>query len=329
VFVQSVFDPLGSDVATFLGALATSSYWSTAVSEYGIGSATLDVVSVPDALLGSDDEVPSYLQSHLSPLAAGWPAPDTNTVYLVPIDDTDCSVNAGFHSEVTIGAGKATYAVVRRCAGFLTALDTLSFVTSHELAESATDPFPFSAPAYSSVSDAAWEDFNNGGEVGDMCENSPADFIEPGTGHPVPRIWSNAQAAAGHDPCVPQPSGDVFFGAAPALPDMLGSDAFGVATRGLQIANDGQRTIDVTLFSDAATDDITVFAVQLGNGPDLALSFDRTSGRNGDVLHLTVGVGPPTGVIAGSNTVPVRSELFEIVAQLGDLQQSWPVAVGN
>jgi hypothetical protein len=162
-----------------------------------------------------------------------------------------------------------------------------------------------------------------------MCDDNPT-YVDPALGHPVVRIWSNAQAEAGHDPCVPHPSGDVYFIAAPHLDEIALDNLFGIAnsapivTPGLQIPIGTQRTIDVHLLSDQSTAQMSVSAIEWPADAsvalsDLDLSWDRTTGTNGDTLHLTI--------TALGDSAGLGHEFFYIQSQLGDATHTWPVAV--
>ena len=333
-------DPLASDLDQFLTTLATSNYWKTAVSEYGVGAATAIPVHVSDRPPVSTDDagIQAYLEAHLSPLASGWPAPDANTVYALYYPQgtmvTGCGVSfAAYHSDfLAMGGKRVAYAVIPRCANYgADPLEELTEFSTHEFAEAATDPYFFETPAYQTASDYAWQERANGGEVGDMCQYNPgSNLVDPELGHLVQRIWSNEEAAAGHDPCVPHPDGDVYFQAAPAATDTVTlsfSSGADVTTSGLQIPLHSTRTIDVDLFSDEPTAPIAVSALQWPSDPaveqpaDLAISWDRTSGINGETLHLTVTVN--------ADQYWEGHEYLIVTSQVGDLQQQWPVVIAN
>jgi hypothetical protein len=340
-FVTFPGDPLRDDVKTFLNDLAASAYWMAAVGEYGIGPATVTPIVVADQPPKTIDDngIATYLASHLSPRASGWPPPDANTVYVLfyPAETSVtglCTTYLGYHSNSFLSDGtQFAYAVIPRCPNSgASQLDFVTWVSSHELAEAATDPFFFGAPAYKDASDYAWQQWNGGGgEVGDMCSFRPGStWRDPELGYLMQRIWSNAEASAGHDPCVPHPSGDVYFQAAPDATDAVtvtfSSGSPSVNSTGLQIPVGMIRTVDVHIFSDAPTDAMTVWAEEwpiapVPDSPDLVMAWDATSGHNGDTLHLTIGVQTDH---AGEG-----HEYFIVYAQLGDLVQQWPVVIVN
>ncbi len=105
----------------------------------------------------------------------------------------------------------------------LTPLQNVTTTISHELAESATDPFPNTSPAFAATDDAdfVWT-FETGGEIADMCEyNTDSNYTPPGSTYMVQRSWSNAAATAGTNPCVPVPMPTPYFQSTAVLPDAI------------------------------------------------------------------------------------------------------------
>ena len=328
-------DPLASDIEQFAAQLGTSDYWSTVVSEYGVGPASVVPVRVTDPAPATIDDpgIQNYLIGHLNPVANGWPKPDGNTIYALfypaATTFTECSSIAGYHLEIPLPDGTyAPFLVVPRCTyNGIVPVDEVTEVSTHEFAEATTDLFPATAPAYDTASDLAWAQWRGGQELGDMCSYTYGEQVfEPALAHYVERIWSNAEAAAGHDPCVPHPSGDVYFQAAPEATDMINvTFGFGtpIASTGLHIPLHQSRTVDVQLFSDAATAPISVSArewpinAKAEEPAGVVTTLDRTSGGNGDTLHLTITVNADN---AGEG-----HQYIVLTSQVGDIQQSWPV----
>jgi hypothetical protein len=108
----------------------------------------------------------------------------------------------------------------------------------------------------------------------------------------VQRTWSNAAAKKVQNPCVPYATTAPYFNSFPALDTIM--DGPNYVTRGLNIPIGQSRTIDVNLYSTAATKGTwTVSAFDYdywfrGLPANLALTLDKTEGSNGDRLHLTV-----------------------------------------
>src|SRR5262249_39975352 len=118
------------------------------------------------------------------------------------------------------------YAVIPRCGNFgnLTGLDAVTAAESHELIESATDPYPMYDPAYDRLDDDHyyWSSTLGGAETGDMCAQNPTAFTRfSELPYIVQRTWSNQAALAGHDPCVPPIPDTVYFSAVPELNETL------------------------------------------------------------------------------------------------------------
>ena len=359
-------DPLLATVQTFLTGLATASYWSGATHEYGVGAldiASAIVVDEPAPSVIDDSDIQPWIASHIHGVAgdggveAGsadggatpWPAPDGNTIYTLFYPEAttitlggleSCTYFGGYHYETVYDAasGASTpYAVLPRCASFVllpgaTSLDILTGAVSHELVEASTDPFPSSNPAYatSSFVGSGWSEVMVGGELGDMCVLDPAAFSKPADlGFMVQRVWSNANATAGHDPCAPVPTGEIYFS---AVPDLSKAEMFaGQYVDGVSVPPGSSTTVALHLFSDApTTGPWSLSVVEAGEegtlippDPDHQLSFalDKSTGSNGDVVHLTISRKP----LADGETASGLA--FQITSTLGTESHSyWGVA---
>jgi len=86
------------------------------------------------------------------------------------------------------------------------------------------------------------------------------------------------------------------------------------------------KTIDLDLFSDADTGgpwDVQVKdlgALIQGGSATMTFSLDRTSGQNGEILHLTIDVLKKSQYGVG---------IFLVVSSLGQRQNWWIGLVGN
>jgi hypothetical protein len=146
----------------------------------------------------------------------------------------------------------------------------------------------------------------------------------------VARVWSNAAAMAGADPCVPAPSGETYFNSAAILPDAVGwalpfQGAPTQLTKGVHIPVGGSANVDLHLFSQSPTaGPWSVSAQDLaalnGQTPQLQFTFDQTSGKAGDTIHMTVHV-----VSAGQG----NAELFAVTSTLGSQKEYWFGLVGD
>jgi hypothetical protein len=299
-------DAIQAQVEDFLSRLPGTDYWHATTSEYGVGDVTIgtSIVSA-DAAPTTDDALQAWLATMTDGTHAGWPAADGNTLYAVflPAGVTlstpwgnSCSAFGAYHAEVTTSASAgAIYALMPRCQGQGAAIDSLTTATSHELVEAVTDPRPFTDTAYALPDDDhyVWG-ATPGGELGDMCEYVRSAEQRDVGSFLVQRTWSNASAAAGHDPCVPALDAP-FMGATPVLDEDLPLDLGdgAVTTKGVQIATGTSKTIEVDLWSDAPAVDWTVKAYDLasyfsGQPEELQFAWDKDGGNNGDKLMLTI-----------------------------------------
>lgn len=291
-------DPAQATLEQFLAALAPSSYWTTVVGEYGVGPLTIapSIVST-DTPPTTDTDLETWLEAQTDGTHPGWPTPDLTTLYTIFLPPgavlteggaASCQAFGGYHSETMNGT---IYALIPRCDS--TGFDLTTGATSHELVEATTDPHPFTAPAYERL-DPNYYVMNRtpGGELGDMCEYVDTAFAKLLGDFVVQRTWSNASAAAGHDPCVP--AATPYLAAAPAMPEMLTltTRAGTIMTPGVTINTGESKTIEVDLFSDGPSADFTVEAMDAsvlqGSLTSLGFSWDRTTGHNGDKLMLTI-----------------------------------------
>jgi len=295
-----------AQIEMFLAQLSGSTYWSAVTSEYGVGSITnLPTIVTTDAPPTTDAALQTWIASKLdgTHTAEGWPAtPDPQTIYSVYLPagatfEGACTQYGAYHDELMAGTVTVPYALMPRCTTQALTIDTLTSAASHELVEAATDPYPFSAPAFARLDDEhfVWAR-TPGGETGDMCEylqNADQKLVG---GFTVQRTWSNASAAAGHDPCVPALA-TPYLGVAPMFAEDLAVNTHNgmIMTKGVMVPVNTSKTIEVDLFSDAPTTaDWTVnaydVAALLGTG-QATLSFQwvtKATGHNGDKLQLMV-----------------------------------------
>jgi hypothetical protein len=334
-------------ITTYLNKLPTTAanYWSPAVKEYGIQPPTINapvqLTESPGTSPLADATIQSWLQQKLTSGDPAWPAPDGDTVYalfyptgtsitLGQGGGTSCQSFGGYHGNIKVNTKDVAYAVMPRCAKFggLTGIDAVTATTSHELIEAATDPYPNDQTnaGYAQVDDnhIIWEFVLGGGEVGDMCAQNPDSFFkQTDIGNYVQRTWSNANAAAGHNPCQPS-AGLPYFNSVPVLSDKV-TVGGQLTTKGVTIPVGQSKTIEVDLFSDANTGapwNVTAIdAAQLQQQPsELSFSWDKTSGQNGQKLYLTIKVLKQS---------QYGAESFLIESQLGTQTSVWIGLVGN
>ncbi len=344
-FIPIVFstDTEIANIGKLMKAIGPSAYWKATTSEYGVGAATAsDPIVLTEAApvqLSSEDIVP-FLKAHIEDATSGWGPVDPNAIYSIYYPAGTNLVDPGFESCVDYGAyhgeGEANgvkfaYAVMPRCSGSggFSDLDMLTVSTSHELVEAATDPLAETNPAFREPDKdhLVWSVMPLG-EVGDMCTYDPDAYFKPAdVGFMVQRTWSNAAAKAHHDPCVPA-TGAPYFNSVPVLTDDVPIELYTgrAKTKGIAIRVGQSKTIDVQLFADADTNAAWTVAAYdtaqyMGGPTSLKLSFDKKTGKNGDVLHLTI-TRLSAGDIGGSE--------FMIVSSLGrDQQKIWFGYVSN
>ncbi len=353
VLASPVFVPVffaNDDAATkaamtaYVQQIGTTDYWTQTTSEYGVGPGSalpaVELDEVPASTL-DDADIQLWLAAKLNADDPALPTPGDDTLFAIfyppGVDITlgsteqSCFSFGAYHSSVRLDAAHGdrdvAYAVMPRCGSFgsLSGLDALAGPTSHELIEAATDPYPQVNPAFGQTDDDHfyWS-ILLGGETADLCaQERDAWGYFPGLDHSAQRSWSNASALAGHDPCVPILPGKPYFNASPALPDLLDLGG-GLKVRGVRIAEDESRTIDVSLFSDAPTEPFWVEARdatnQLGVGGGLDFELDADTGQNGQTLHLTI-------TVRKGNAYDLQ--LFYLVSHLGNRSKTWIGAVGQ
>ena len=203
---------------------------------------------------------------------------------------TLCTISSGgyhFESGVTANGHSFAYAVVSPCPQGLpvAAPQNITWAASHEFIESCTDPYPVSNPGYV-ILDTTQPWAGIGGEVGDLCTYVFPQWTE-GSYTALQRVYSNAAAGAGADPCIPSPG--TYF-AADVEPQTFVAVAAGAST-----------TFQLTGWSTAAIAPWSLstasFAVQGTAQPTLTLGASTL--QNGQKTTLTVGIpaGTPSSTV--------------------------------
>jgi hypothetical protein len=335
-------DDLTAVLDAFTSSLPNSTYW-TVGEEYGVGPGkTVSPVHLTTMAPSSIDD--AQLQHDLPlELAAGTfgtvPADAIYVIYfpagvqVTNAGQQGCLEFGGYHSSVTMPNGSlVAYAVIPRCSNLnmLSAQDATTSAASHEIMEAATDPyFENQKGAWGGI-DAAhigWVLFP-GAEIGDLCLLTNDNVFKPGDlPFLVQRVWSNRAAAQSMNPCVPANTATPYFNSVPVLPDMvtlnLGSGSF--QAQGISIPVSGEKTVPLYLFSDDATATWNLASQGLiGASGQLSITFDKTSGVNGDVVQMTVHVSQAGSFLSMQNIEP-----FVILSKLGSVIQAWPILVTN
>jgi hypothetical protein len=218
-----------------LGAfMPTSSWLASSGKEYGVGPGTSANVELAENAPPTIDD--SDIQTKILGLIAAGTAPDPLAdagapagtfsqaayIFYVPattnvtvVGSTLCQISSGgyhYESSATVNGHTIAYAVVSECNQGLPVAppQDITWAASHEFIETCTDPYPLSAPGNVILDpNQPWAAI--GGEVGDLCT-----FVFPqaseGSYTALQRVYSNASAAAGGDPCLP--SSVPYFAAA-------------------------------------------------------------------------------------------------------------------
>ena len=317
-------DSNAAALGSFVSSFGATPWWQAVTKDYAIGAATGSSVAVTATLAngytddpsgtladGGTPTFPAFVASTVT-TAPGMPAPDANTIYVFYMPSTSpitlqghttCTETGGYHSSTTSGGKTIVYAVVPECANatlgsrkFKSETDFLTFASSHEIVEAASDPTAsFSAAGAltagyyndfltNTKDDFAWNVMSDG-EVADFCVDqfgftAYSDTATAGS-NVVQRSWSISAAAAGKNPCVPVPSGEVYFNAGPAE----GSDI--VIVPAANMATD----VTIQAFSDGPTSGWSVVAldgaVAQGQPSQLTLAFAGGSMESEPGLKLS------------------------------------------
>ena len=293
-----------ASVEQFLGQVAGSDYWATTTGEYGVGPLTVQpTIVLADTPPTTDDALQALLAGKFDGTHAEFgAAPDQSTIYAVFLPDgvtmsfpdgsQSCVDFGAYHDEAHTAAKQGiVYSLTPRCHGQGDSdLDEVTISTSHELIEAATDPFVEDTGGFGDADPDhyVWA-YTPGAETGDFCEYLPGAYDKLVGDFMVQRTWSNAAATAGKDPCVPALA-TPYFGAEPMFTEstMIEGLTGTMTTKAAVVAVGESKTIDVVLYSDQPTAAFTVDAQELSQSPELALSWDKTTGKNGDHLKLTI-----------------------------------------
>jgi hypothetical protein len=277
-------------------------------------------VTTPPAASYTDAELRTWLKDQIDTGVLPMPGPGSlsQTIYVlyfpqstvITSSGTSCTDFFGYHGKMSYtdpadAGGKkqqVTYAVVDECTqpepdGGVTAAYTLAFTTetaSHEIVEASTDPVNGFYLDLDDPSTWGWNDVL-GGEAADLCDwyggppnypYWPLENVPYNSKLTVQRIWSNAQVAAGLDPCLPVPSGVVFFEVAPEqnvfVLDVGGSVTF--PAYAYSTARTSGWTIipeDMTPTTKYYLDFKVAGATSTDGGPTLSVN-------NGDVVSVTM-----------------------------------------
>jgi hypothetical protein len=220
----------------------------------------------PDGGLGGTDLNLFMNQQIAAAVAANTiPAPTANTLYAFYFPPTttitgygtSCIDYGAYHSAQLYSDNTTpiVYAIMPDCPTGDPKMDLeqVDIAASHEIAEAVTDPNSNGVPAWymdqwgGPDAGITQPEYRNDpwlsqqfGEVGDNCESIPLQtWPLNDAGTVAQRIWSISAASAGHNPCVPVPTGEAYYNAS--------------TDKVIYVANVGDTfTVDVSAFSDMA-----------------------------------------------------------------------------
>lgn len=143
-----------------------------------------------------DTEIQAELEHQID--MGTLPQPSPNALYMIhfPSDMsitievmTSCNAFGGYHYNYESKKyGSVFYAVIPDCGGFGDSFSEITYVSSHEMLEAITDPFPTagSNPAYPQ----AWNS-SGGEEIADLCQQGHYEFAAPTGTYVISLEWSN------------------------------------------------------------------------------------------------------------------------------------------
>jgi hypothetical protein len=324
VTIVAANEPQGSTLFDFSRALVSSAWWRQLSGEYHLGAASAAASLTGPAIMAdvTDHDVFEYIRSAVA--TAGGPPPDGNTLYLLylpagvtvigqGVPNTDCAMFGAYHAPY--GTRGDNLAVVQQCSGPYP-LEDMTTAASHEIIEAATDPdgngyaLP-SAAAHEPWTESVWNvPFGNQAELADLCEGTF--YVENGLVYQ--RVWSNAAAAGGGDPCIPalhEPFYDVAFdqdwypvaaGAAVSIP-VRGWATGTVSPWGIEADLAGPSGFSAMFAGGAGT-------IQDGGHAELVVSAPPGAPSGSYAVVLVASIRPPAAFGAapltdGAHLVPV------------------------
>lgn len=212
-------------VEAFGDFVVGSSWMKEWTSEWNVGTgAHVAKVVIPEAPAATmnDADIPKWILAKIADGTLPAPPDPMNNDFLYQIYypkgvqitgdvGVSCQDYAGYHSNTDEVAGATTrvaYSVnMTNCPGSPEPSSVI-FTASHEINEAVLDPLPQNTTFW------GWgfrNQFNPwglfGSETADACE----DLGVTEGGFPLTRVWSNVNAVAGTDPCIPKPPGDIMY----------------------------------------------------------------------------------------------------------------------
>jgi hypothetical protein len=206
----------------------------------------------------------------------------------------------GYHNFMAVDGQQIPYSVVMECPPqppplpTIPAIDLLqntTITTSHEVFESSSDPIPPSGFLLdlNDPNIAGWADIV-GVEGADLCVDPfglEQDETSDGT-YTVQRIWSNARAAQGIDPCVPAPANEAYFNAAPRTTSYFVIDVGSSVTFEVDAWSSGPIGDWTLLAQDWSESTSPYLSFSIANGEDLGDAGPQIQVHNGSRVQVTM-----------------------------------------
>ena len=307
-FMDTVYTSEAEDFGDFI----VKSKWLEAVgAEYGVHAGKhLKKVELPMNATTpiTDSMLIQFIKTKIMDATLPDPAQHPQILYMFYFPpgititngtDTICNQFAGYHKHAIYNGNKFTYAVIADCKA---GPDEITITASHELIETATDPY--NAYYLDVGADDPWQ-IENGQENGDMCEYE-SDAVHEG-GFALQKNWSNAAAKAGGDPCIPE---------APANYENIRVSPEGVPA----VAAGASITFTLTGWTKGV---VAPWKIAMVNGD--AADFDTTQQQavlSGTTLYknssVTLTLKAPSDAPSGA--------LGGVIIQSGSSHHRWPVA---
>ena len=307
-FMDTVYQSEAEDFGDFV---VGSQWLETVGGEYGVHAGRhLKKVQLPMKSPTSitDGGLVQFLKSKIMDMTLPAPAADDQILYMVYFPpgitithgvSTLCNQFAGYHNYSTYNGNKFTYAAIGDCNQ---GPEQVTITASHELIETATDPY-LNSYSLDVAGDDPWQ-IENGQEDGDMCEYEPDSVHEKGFA--LQKNWSNKAAAAGGDPCIPEAPATYYN--VMILPE-------GVP----EVAAGGSITFTITGWTKG---NLQPWKLSIANGDNA--DFDVTQQQavlSGTTIYnnasVTLTLRPPADATSGL--------LGGVLVRSADANHSWPV----
>jgi hypothetical protein len=328
-------DPNLAALKDYAQKLGTSAYVTSVAAEYGVTSLAVAppiVLADPPPSAVADSDAAAWVAGKIGD--ASLPPNDGNTIYAIIYPPTtavsftywtgELRPVCGSYRPYATAADGSTIPLTMTgfCAdrGGLSDVDYATFWTTSAVLGAATSP---ASQAYN----PGWGDTDfagsgwaavTGPEIGRMCPPLERTARPADLGYAVPRVYSNAQAAQDHDPCVPAAAHQAYFNAAPVV------DGMDTLVKGISVPPGGQAVVPLALFGDHPWLRWELSAHEMPGAeatPSLTFAFDEACGGPGDIRYLTIKRAP------SSEPAP-QAVGVEIVSTSEGTRHEWLLDVG-